>query len=330
MFFPTLCALRCGWRHAFGYFGAMRRGFFLLLSLLVGLLSGFPVQDVAAQKKRKKGNYYKAEGYFLNRKLSEAQDEIDRVLLSPKRAAKSSTWYLRGQIYEAIYFGNDEELKKSVEDPAMEAIDSYLKTIELEGRRSEMFDNARKSVHGLCDHFIALGAEAYKLEDFLLAYRHFKKTLKVRPADSVCLLFGGVSAQYAAQPEEALANYYKLKELYDIPKMAFWGIIEVEMSQNRDTTKVMSLLKEGQALFPEDLDFVKRELDILIKQGRSEEAEKKLKETVRREPENTAAQLNLAIMYDNRSIESTAAGRVKEAEEHLKVAEGYYQKCAEI
>ncbi|MCY4418757.1 MAG: tetratricopeptide repeat protein [Cytophagales bacterium] len=300
--------------------GVVFRGLFLVLCLLV----------FGTSYAQRKGSYYKAEDYFLRAKLVKAREEIDLVMQRPKLAAKSSTWYLRARIYETIFFGEDEALKEAIGDPATVAIDAYLKVIKLEGKRSEMFDNSRKSVHTLCDYFIRLGASSYKLGDFADAYYHFEKAIKVKPRDSIALFYGGICAQNAKMTEEALSLYYRLRELDKVNKTVYQGLVDLELIEKKNKEAALELLAEAQKRFPEELDFVKQELDVMLRSGQVEAVEKKLKSVAEKDSTNVPILLNIAILYENRGVSAFEEKNYKQSLAYADTAAVYYERVLRI
>lgn len=145
----------------------MRKAYILLLGLLI---SGAALSQ----------NYtLKAFKAYQDSSYGVAKTYIDSAIADPDESQSSQTWRIRGYIYKAIYKYVDEESRNSKARP--EAIDAYVKSIELDEEK-KFYDNNAQSVKFLAttyynDAVVTLKPETYN--ESLDMYEKYKETLKI-------------------------------------------------------------------------------------------------------------------------------------------------------
>lgn len=100
-----------------------------LLILLV-FISGF--FHLNAQKSKVQS----ALNYIRYNELNKAIEAIEAAKDHEKTMAWAKTWFVRGQVYHAVFESQDSTVHNLTENPLKEATDSYLKCIELDEKTS--------------------------------------------------------------------------------------------------------------------------------------------------------------------------------------------------
>ena len=90
-------------------------------------------------------NVNKANSAFTKGELAEARDLIEPATKDPKSSVNGRTWYVRGQIYGAIYSSSDEAISSLDPDALNKALESYNKVFELEKERITLYPNPSSS-----------------------------------------------------------------------------------------------------------------------------------------------------------------------------------------
>ena len=254
----------------------------------------FTVTVVFGQSK----NVNKANAAFTKGELAEAAANIEPAITDAKTSTKARTWYLRGQIYDAIALSEDAEVKKIDPDALAKAAESYRKTIAMEKEGSSYHGLAQIKLDQLSDAVLGRGVEYYQADDFAGAYAAFVDVQIVNPTDTTGYLYAAMMAQQIEQYDDALRNYQKVFDLDYYPEAALNSTIFIELNQNDNPEKALELVKLAQEKYPDNNNFQKQEVDILIKLEMMDEAIEELKEASLREPENALLLTNLGMLYD--------------------------------
>jgi tetratricopeptide (TPR) repeat protein len=277
-----------------------------------------------------KGSVSKASSYLSKEDYASAKAEIDVAITIEKNAGKSKTWFERGRIYQAIATSDDEAVS-SLDNKAIEkAVEAYEKVIEMEKENAPNAVLSSTNIDAMWGKFINDGGTIYAEDKYEAAYDKFIDALKVKPQDSLTLLYSGVCAQQAEDYENTAKHYYKLEELGYASVDAYSTLIYIERAVNKDEEKALEVVKRAQAKYPTEPRFGEDEISILINLKKLDQAKNKLIESIKEDPNNVNLHLNLAIMYDNIASNMSDNGEPKEKvqetynnalQEYLKVIE---------
>lgn len=238
-------------------------------------------------------NVRKADRALENGDLQEAKELIDEAAEHEQTKNDPKTWYTRGTIYQAIF--NQDGYSK---DLVVEASKSYDKVFEMVEEGDKYFTLADLKVQELWGTFINEGSEAYSSKDFETAVTAFDKALLVLPEDTTATLYAGIASQQMQNNDDALKYYYRLLDLdYHEPDI-YGSIISIERYSNEDIDKALEVIAMAKEQFPENDDFNKQEINLLITAERVDEAKDKINEAIAREPENANLYFNLGYLYE--------------------------------
>lgn len=259
-------------------------------------------------------NVNKANALLTKGELKEAAEAIEPAITFEKTMEKGRTWYVRAQIYDKI--AEDEVLSKEYPDALAKAAESYKKTLEYEKEGSTYYGLAQVGYDQLYGRTLNKGVENYNSGDYQAAYNSFMEVSMVNPEDTTGYLYGAMMAQELEQYDNAIKNYDKLFEIGYYAKSALGSIIYIYNNEKEDPNKALEYVKLAQEKYPEDNNFQRQEVDILIKMDKLDDAIVQLKNTIDKEPGNALLVSNLAMLYD--------------MTESYDSAEVYYQKALEL
>lgn len=281
-------------------------------------------------------NVRKAEAAKEKGDLAEAMQLIEEATKHDKTKDDPKTWYTKATIHEAMLVGPDGEiLDISQLDKTVEA---YKKAKEVSGGSGTYAVFSDQRIEAIWGQFLNTGAEAYQNQEFEAALESFETAAKLMPEDTTAYLYAGISAQQAEIWDKAAQNYYKLMDLGYEQKDIYNSVIYIERAINSDNEKALEVVRRGRAVFPDDKDLMKEEINLLIVTDQAEEARIKLENAIQSEPDNANLYYNLAFLYDQIDETDKAIESYKKAVElepnyfdaNFNLAVVYYNKAADL
>lgn len=277
-----------------------------------------------------KGNVTKAQTLLDKGDLAAAKAEIDVAVTIDKNIEKSKTWLTKGQIYKEIALSEDETVKALSDKPIEEAVAAFAKAKEMEKEGSTNYNLVEFHVEDFWTKYLNGGGEDYSNEDYEGAYTKFAKASIIKPTDSLTLFYAGVAAQQAGKNDEALEVYHKLIEQGDANEDVYSTVIYMERAEKKNDEKALEILQKAKEAYPDNVDFMREEINILITLDKADEAIQKIQSTIEREPDNASLYLRLASLYDNIGIESQNKGETEKANDAYAKAQQNYEKTLEL
>ncbi len=278
-------------------------------------------------------NVRKADRALENGDLQEAKTLINEAAEHEKTIVDPKTWYTRGTIYQAILNqeGFSEELVKG-------ATKSYNKVFEMVDEGDKYFTLSDLKIQELWGRFINEGSEAYSSQNFDEAIYAFEKALMVLPEDTTATLYAGIASQQVQDNDAALKYYYRLIDLdYQDPEI-YGSIITIERYSNKDLDKALDVVAMAKKQFPENDEFNKQEINLLITAERVDEAKDRISDAIEREPDNANLYFNLGYLYEKLEQPEKAEEAYLKAIEidpeyldaNFNYAVYYYNKAADL
>jgi tetratricopeptide (TPR) repeat protein len=299
----------------------MKRIIFLMLMLIA--------VAVSAQKKQKP-NINKALKSLQEGNLAEAKDMIDAATTYEKTMDDGKTWYYRGLIYAAIDTTSSAAAKGLAEDPFKTAMESFAKADQMGKAGSEYFVTDPNSIvpvtktqqiGQLANWYLNRGAQLYQADSLEEALKNFEKTQTVLPDDTIAYFYAGFVANAMDDHDEALENFRKYLEKGGTSSDAYSLMINTYSGPKEDKEKALELAREAKAKFPENEEFPKVEIGLLIDLNKIEEAKTGLEAAVQREPDNKTYHFYLG--YVNSKLENWEEAK-KNFAEALRVDPSYF------
>lgn len=296
------------------------------------------VSTLAFGQYEPKGKVSKAESALSSEELNEAKAEIDLAFEVDKKGKVTSNaknWYVRGNVYKAIYQKNSE----LAENPLQTAVESYQKAIEIEDKENGFYTIAcNQELANLYNSAIDAGAKAYEAENYEEAFKQFKKASKVMENDSIALLYAGTAAQVAEMTDEAIEMYDQLVETGNAGESVYSSLIYIYKVQKEDMETALDYINKGLEVYPGNETFIQEKIVYLITSGRSEEAEQELLKEIKSKPEDPLLRFQLGYLYDEWDKDDKALeayGKAVELDPDyydaiFNYAAIYYNKAADV
>lgn len=287
-------------------------------------------------------------------KLHEAVENIAIAAEADDTKGDVDTWLTRGEIYNAIasqiatirqlQVGSLDDLPQ-VEDPALVALDSYLKALEMAEKRFELksaYDGLR-SVQGSLNN---LGIFAYEDSQFEAAFQHFNGVLRAHDplvsegeesllgdeaAYQEQLYLAGLAALNAENMSAARPLFEKLIEGgYDKP-VIYEAMYKIKVAENPDNMEAAyGHLEEGREKFPDDVSLLFAEINHFLRINKLDELIGKLKDAIEKEPTNVSLYSTLGSVYDNLYQREMEADNKEQARTYFDNALDYFKQALEI
>ena len=277
-----------------------------------------------------KGNVNKAVTLLDKGEIAEAKAEIDVAVTVDKNIDKSKTWMTRGRIYKEIALSEDAAVQGLAENPIDDAMEAFNKAKAMESEGSTNYNLIDFYIEDFWTKYLNGGGEDYSNEDYDAAYEKFSKAAEIKPTDSLTLFYAGVAAQQAGKNEESLDAYYRLIENGYANEDVYSTVIYMERAENQNDEKALEVLQKAKEAYPDNVDFMREEINILITLDKADEAIQRIQNTIEREPDNASLYLRLASLYDNIGIESQTNGETEKAKEAYEKAQANYEKTLEL
>lgn len=299
----------------------MKRILFLMLMLIA--------VAVSAQKKQKP-NINKALKSLQEGQLAEAKEMIDAATTYEKTMNDGKTWYYRGLIYAAIDTTSNEAFKSLEQDPFKVAMESFAKADELGKEGTEYFTTDPNNVipvtktqqmNLLANWYLNRGAALYQSDSLEQALQNFEKTQQVLPDDTIAYFYAGIVANSMEDHEKSIENLEKYLEKGGTSPDAFSVMINTYSAALEDKEKALEVSRRAKEKFPENPEFAKVEIGLLIEMEKIEEAKKGLEEAVVREPDNKTYHFYLG--YVNSKLENWDDAK-KNFERALSIDPSYF------
>ena len=244
-------------------------------------------------------NVNKANTAFTKGELAEALAFIEPATTDEKTMDKGRTWYIRGQIYDAIAGSDDPSVSAIDPDAHRKAAESYLKVMELEKEGSNYRGLAQINYDNLKADVLNSGVAAYQEDNFELAFDKFQTYEVVAPDDTTGYIYSALMAQQLDAYETLVSEYDKLFAMGYYPKSALNQVIYYCSNQLEQPEKALEYVRLAQEQYPEDNNFQKTAVDIYIKLDKMDDAINELKAAIAAEPDNAKLYSNLGMLYDS-------------------------------
>ena len=302
------------------------------LPLLLVALIALPMLTLGQAK-----NVRKAQSSLEKGELAEAKELIDPAINDEKTGEDGKTWYTYGDIYLAI--ATDSTNSVQVEDPYLKALEGYRKTKELEKENSLYAVQADQQIQQVWANAINGGATLYSNQSFEDAIELFDIAKMAMPQDTTAYIYGGISAQQAGKMDVAAENYSYLVDSLDYVSKDFYNsLIYIYLVEEKNEEKAIGYLRKAQKVFPDDSEFLKREVTLLINNEQYDEAEQKLQTAIDAEPDNPMLYYNQGYLYEQMDAGDKAVESYKNAikvdpqyfDANFNLAAFYYNKAADI
>ncbi|UXX78630.1 hypothetical protein N7E81_14810 [Reichenbachiella carrageenanivorans] len=277
-----------------------------------------------------KGSVNKADAYLTKSDYANAKAEIDVAITIEKNASKSKTWFVRGKIFQAISTSTDEAVSSLDTEALDKAVAAYSKVMEMESENNPNYLLSSTNLDAMWGNYINAGGTTYGEGNYESALTSFEQALKVKPTDSVTLLYSGVAAQQAGFTDKTLDYYYQMVDAGIASEDVYSTLIYLERSEKKNDEKALELVMKARELFPTVSKFGQEEISLLLAMDKVDEAKAKLESAIAEDPTNINLHLNLGVLYDNLGSAKLKDGEKEAAREAYNQAKASYLNALEV
>lgn len=257
------------------------------LLLLTFSLTGFSQEDLMKE----------AQAFHQMGDLSSAKSSIDQVVTNDATKNNGQAWYFYGVIYGDIYTSNDSEALSNPDSALPLAVDALNKAIDLGPANFGAL--AELALTQLGNGALTKGVTAYSSGNYELAIKRFRETQIINPKDTTAYIYAGIAAQEMGNYDEVMRSFTTLTELdYNNPDI-YLSLIYYSKNIYNDLDASLEWARKARKRFPNETEFMKHEVNLLIQTGQAETAKAGLLELLETEPENANLWFNLGYLNED-------------------------------
>ena len=273
-----------------------------LLFLLLAPLMVFSQKQV-------KPNLNKALNFWKTGKLEDAKNMIDLATTYEKTMNDGKTWYYRGLIYATIDTTSNEQDHALASNAFEVAIESFAKAEQLKDKNEYFIPGdmglpilISQQIPYWSQNYLVKGVDLFQTDDYEGALLNFEKVQKINPKDTTSFFYGAFVAQSLEQYDKAVEYFYKYLNNGGTSSDAYGSIINIYSSIKEDKQKALEVVREARKKYPENEDYPKVEIGMLIDLGQIDEARTGLENAIKTEPNNKL--LHFYLGYVNSSLKN--------------------------
>jgi len=255
--------------------------------------------------------------------LDECVEDIEMAAQHPKTQAFYKMHYYRGVTYLSIYREGSAEQKAKYSDALEIATKSFFACLETDEKERFRSFAEQKLLDCAIGNFNQ-GVVHYNAQEYEKAIASYAEALKILPLDKegelkrrniteqTLIQYSYYSAM--AKGDNAATKGY-INKLIDLgfqdPKI-YMDLVRVYLAE-KDTSNALKYIELGKDLAPDDVNLINTELDIYLKQGRSQELIDKLTTAIETDPSNRIYYFARAISYEKLEEPDKAEADYKKA-----------------
>lgn len=267
-------------------------------------------------------NFYK-EPY---QQYDKAKEAIDEAILNEQSAGMAKTWYYRALIYQALY--KNAKYDSLCHNCLITAYESFEKANEIDPKNEWAEEIKIVRIPLIANKVFESGVQSFKAKDFSKALTEFENVQKMSPEDTSVILNSAYSAERAGNMEKAKEYYNKLIVMKYSDDKIYLTLANIYKQEN-DTAKSMNIVRAGRSLYPDSINLMLAEINILLASGKNEEATIALNAATQKDPNNQNLFLALGSTYDNLANPKEGS-KPKKYEDYILKAEEAYKRGLSI
>jgi hypothetical protein len=241
-----------------------------------------------------KPNKGKALSAWRAGKLQEAKTMIDLCEADPKLSLDGEVFYYKGLIYASLDTTKSEAFKALSDKPLEIALEAFAKADKMAGKKEYYITDQTtglpilksQQIGNLNAHYVNSGYNKYRNENDLEGgLLDIEKSILINPNDTLAYLIGGFIANEAEQYDKAL-NYLENNYIKGggTSVDAYRIILNIYSRAKEDKAKALEIAQLGKAKFPNNTEFPRVEIGLLIDTGKEAEAKSGLEKAITAEP----------------------------------------------
>lgn len=284
----------------------------VIFTMYIILISG----SLIAQK----ANVNRALSYKESGELGKALESIQSAINPENEKSEKSinwpkTWEVRGEIYQAIYHSNDIDLKRSINEPLTEALNSYKKALEFD-TNNKYSKSIKIKLMLLINDLQNNAQEAFNDMTYQAALKSLEQILEINSLpvitenaensiDTVLIYNCGLAALNANQYDKAI-DYFKETARYNYNGSKPYIWIARVYEQKKDSVSALESLEDGFNKNSNDIDLINEIIRIYMNLNLNDEAMKYLDTAIKMNPYVTGYYVAKGNVYENINDEENA------------------------
>ncbi|MGB5989546.1 MAG: tetratricopeptide repeat protein [Marinifilaceae bacterium] len=269
------------------------------LSLVLTMV--FAVSVLFAQK----GKVNAAASNLRSGRLDDAKELIDTGISHRKCVEWPKSYYIKGQVYQAIFESPLSDYKKLSKTPLAISYEAYKKALKLD-KKKKYSKKIGKQYINLAIAFANSGANKFNEGDIEGAFNDFKTTLEVENAevfanktliDTPIIFYTGLSAFKLKKYKEAIPFYEKALS-YNFESAKCYAALANAHKELKNPTKALEYLHKGYELYPDNLFMLGELINYYLAGGEPEKAEQYLDAAIAQEPSNASFHRAKGQLYE--------------------------------
>ncbi len=292
------------------------------------LMMALPMLSIA--QKAVKPNLNKVLKYWSDGDLASAKEMIDVATTYEKTMNDGKTWYYRGLVYASIDTTSNETYKALSDNALAIAMESFAKADEMEKKENAYFVNdamglpilKNQQIAILTNTYINNGAAKYQEDDLEGAIFDFEKAMLVMPDDSTAFFYAGIVSNSLDDYDRTIKYWNGYYERGGTSPDGYSIMININSQQKDDKEAALAVVRKAKVKFPDNDNFPKVEIGLLIDLGKIDDAKKGLEAALKTEADNKV--LHFYLGYVNSKLEKWEESK-KNFLDALKIDGNYFE-----
>ncbi len=273
-----------------------------------------------------------AYNYLGDGELAKAKEQIEPAIEHAKTKDDGKTWYYRGQIYEQIYFSEEERFASLKEGSLMKAIESFGKAKELGSKRINMND-VNDRYQRLAAFCYQEGVENFNAKKYDDAVKYFETCYTVRleagAVDSGAIYSAAVAALNGKMYDEAEKDFRKAIEIKYSLEDSYINLANL-YKEKGDKENYKATLAEAREVLPSSQEIITAEINIYLESKEFDKALENLNVAIQNDPQNFLLFFVRGNIYDTKQASMLNEGKKDESRPFFEKAKEDYAKALSV
>lgn len=254
-----------------------------------------------------KGKVTQATSYFTSGKLDQAKKLIDEAIQHEACVNYDKAYFVKGQIYQAIFESPLADYKKLDKNALNVAWDAFQKVVQLDEKKK--YEKKLKTQYdNLIIDFTNQAVEYYNADNFKDALVAFKRVLEIENSpivtqglaakvDTAVIFNAGVAAQRAGNLPDA-EKFYKETLKYNYEPARTYAMLANVLKEQGKEEEAVKYLHKGYELYPDNSYMLVELINYYLLGGQPEKAEIYLDAAIKQDPKNASFYRAKGTLYE--------------------------------
>lgn len=271
-----------------------------------------------------------ASNYLKDGKLDKALETINLCIQDPSTTQDAKAWFIRGNIYSEIAVTQDEKYKALEPDPLAKALESYKKATEYDVKK-EYTEDIFAKVSWQRNKFFNEAVDAYGKKDFkgaMISFdRSYSALASINVPDTLSLFYAATCASLANDRNQAKKYYMDLLKL-KAKSVVIYSSLSDLYRVDKDSSAALAVLREGQKMYPGNLQLFLAETNIYLTFNNTEKALSYLRTATEKDTANPSIYYAMGNIYSKLADDTTKSAEIRE--QMFGLSEASYKKAIQL